>query len=193
MVTRRQILLGIALSCYLLAVLAVRPVSTPGPSMRDFEAYWSAGRIAAQRGDAYGRAVWQSERTLRGVDASRDELLPYVGPPYALWVWRALALFDFATAADIWRAVLVLAIAGLAIVALIGSGLTPRLSPIVAAFAFAFSFGPISSGLALGQVTAIAMLGACVATLWARAGRVANVVAATVVASLQPNVALGLG
>jgi hypothetical protein len=191
-VSRRQVLLGIALSCYLLAVLAVRPVATPGPPVRDFEAYWSAGRIAAHGGDAYGRDIWQSERSVPGVDASRDELLPYVGPPSALWVWRALARFDFAGAADIWRAILVLAIAGLAIVALIGSGLTPRFPPIVAAFAFAFSFGPISSGLALGQVTAIAMLGACVAALWARAGRVANIVAATVVASLQPNVALGL-
>jgi hypothetical protein len=191
-VTRRQLLLGISLSCYLLAVLAARPASTPGPLVRDFEAYWSAGRIAAQGGDAYGRVVWQSERTVPGVEASRDELLPYVGPPYALWVWRGFARFDFATAAQIWRAILVLAICGLAILALIGSGLAPRLPPIVAAFAFAFSFGPISSGLALGQVTAIAMLGACAAAIWSRAGRVANVVATTVVASLQPNVALGL-
>jgi hypothetical protein len=191
-VGRRQILLGIALSCYLLAVLAARPAPTPGPSVRDFEAYWSAGRIAARGGDAYGRGVWQSERTVAGVDASRDELLPYVGPPYALWVWRGFARFDYPTAAQIWRAVLVLAIAGLAILALIGSALTPRLPPIVAAFAFAFSFGPISSGLALGQVTAIAMLGACAAAIWSRAGRIANVVAATVVALLQPNVALGL-
>jgi hypothetical protein len=191
-VSRRQILLGIALSCYLIAMLAARPASTPGPAMRDFEAYWSAGRIQAQGGDAYGREIWRSERTAPGVDASRDELLPFVGPPYALRLWQPIARFDFAAAARIWRAMLVVAIAGMAIVSLIGSGLTPRLPPIVAAFVFAFSFGPISSGLALGQVTAVAMLGACAAAMWSRARRVGSVVAASIVAALQPNVTLGL-
>jgi hypothetical protein len=191
-VTRRQLLLVVALTCYLLAVFAVRPISAPGAFARDFEAYWSAGVTATVGGDAYGRDVWHAQRSVPGVDASRDELLPYVGPPYALWVWRSLSHFDYAIAARIWCAIVALAIAGLAIFALIGTGLTPRLAPIVGALTFAFAFGPISSGLALGQVAAIAMMGSCAAAVFSRAGRTLSVIAATVAASLQPNVALGL-
>jgi hypothetical protein len=190
-VTRRQVLLVVALVCYALAVIAARPASTPGPFVRDFEAYWSAGRIASQGGDPYGRDVWRAERTVPGVAATRDELLPFVGPPYTLWVWRAFGSLDFTAAARFWWALLAAAIAGLAIVSLMASGLTPRWPPVVGALLFAFSFGPITSGLSLGQVTAVAMLGACVAAVWSRRARAAKVAIASVAAALQPNVAIG--
>jgi hypothetical protein len=191
-VTRRQLLLAVALLCYLVAVFAARPAATPGPFVRDFEAYWSAGRAQSQYGNPYGRDVWQFEQTVPGVVAARDEFLPYVGPPHALWLWRAFAVFDYTAAARIWWTVLAIAVAALAITALIGAGLKPRVPPSIAALVFAFSFAPISSGLALGQVTTLAMLGACCAAIWSRATRTFNAVVAAFVASLQPNVALGL-
>jgi hypothetical protein len=176
--------------CYIAAVVAARPLSTPGPFVRDFEAYWSAGRVADAGNDAYSRDVWRAERTVPGVDRSRDEVLPFVGPPYGLWIWRIFGRFEYPAAAHVWWAMLAIAIAGLAASALIGSGLTPRAPPAIAAILFAFSFGPITSGLALGQVTAIAMLGACYAALWADGG-VARTTVATLFAALQPNIAVG--
>ncbi len=184
-------LLAVALLCYIAAVAAARPLSTPGPFVRDFEAYWSAGRTANAGVDAYGRDVWRAERSVPGVDASRNELLPFVGPPYGLWIWRAFATFEYAAAARVWWSILAISIAALGVAALVGSGLTPRAPPAIAAILFAFSFGPITSGLALGQVTSIAMLGACCAALWARGGRVAKATVATIFATLQPNIAFG--
>jgi hypothetical protein len=175
----------------LLAVIAARPVATTGPFVRDFEAYWSAGRVANHGADPYGRAIWQAERSVPGVDASRDELLPFVGPPYTLWLWRAFGAFEFTAAARVWWMLLALCTAALAIVALIGSGLTPRWPPMIGATLFAFSFGPIASGLSLGQATAVAMLGACLAALSARSTRTGSIVPATIAALLQPNIALG--
>jgi len=190
-VGRRGFLLGVALLCYIAAVAAARPLSTPGPFVRDFEAYWSAGQAVNAGHDAYGRDVWRAERTVPGVDASRDELLPFVGPPYGLWIWRVFARFEYRAAAHVWWAILAISIAGLGVAVLIGSGLTPRAPPAIAAILFAFSFGPITSGLALGQVTAIAMLGACCAALWASGSHVSTATIATFFAALQPNIAFG--
>jgi hypothetical protein len=190
-VGRRGLLLAVALLCYLAAVIAARPHSTPGPFVRDFEAYWSAGRVADAGNDAYSRDVWRAERTVPGVDGSRDELLPFVGPPYGLWIWRVFGRFEYPVAAHVWWVLLAISIAGLGVAALAGTGLTPRAPPAIAAILFAFSFGPITSGLALGQVTSIAMMGACCATLWTRDGRIAKVTVATLFAALQPNIAFG--
>ncbi|HLX26764.1 MAG TPA: hypothetical protein VKR05_07200, partial [Candidatus Cybelea sp.] len=65
-----------------IAVFAVRPVRTPGPLARDFEAYWSAGKTANAHMDPYGKAIWEAERGIAGVNARRDELLPFISPPH---------------------------------------------------------------------------------------------------------------
>ena len=69
----------------------MRPVGTPGPLLRDFEAYYAAGATWALGGDPYGREVWRVERRVPGVDASHEELLPFVGPPFSLPLWRSFA------------------------------------------------------------------------------------------------------
>lgn len=59
--------------------------------MRDFEAFYAAGVAANHGADPYGRAIWDAEKTIPGVDLSHNETLPFVGPPAGLPLWRALA------------------------------------------------------------------------------------------------------
>ena len=98
----RGVSLVLACAFVAAALLFARPHPTPGPALRDFEAYWSAGAAFNAGEDPYGRAVWSAERTVPGVDASRDELLPFVGPPATLPLWSVFARFPYATAAGLW-------------------------------------------------------------------------------------------
>lgn len=174
-----------------IALLAVRPAPTPGPFLRDFEAYWSAGATWNARADPYGRAIWNVERSVPGVDAAHDEVLPFVGPPAALPLWGAIARLPYAVAAKLWAAALVLAILALAAVAVLGSaaGAASWLS-FAAAVAFTVAFGPVTSDFALGQVALMAFLAASVVALLPQRVLAAGI--AAFAAFLQPNVALGL-
>jgi Glycosyltransferase family 87 len=119
-------------------------------------------------------------------------LLPYVGPAAALPLYGALARLPFALAVRIWTALLVLAFI---VLALCAAALAPRTRFVAAAAGavlFAYGSGAVISALALGQVALLSAAGiagalvayACRATL---AGAFA-----TLVAGLQPNLALGL-
>ena len=77
---QRNAALAGALIAIALAYSAFRPAPTQGPFARDFEAYYAAGAAWNAGGDAWSRAIWSAERGIAGVDASRDEMLPYVGP-----------------------------------------------------------------------------------------------------------------
>jgi len=134
------------------AVVTFRPVQTPGPFLRDFEAYWSAGSAWDARADPYDRAIWQAESGVPGVDGSRDEALPFVGPPATLLAWSVLALFPYLVAARPWFAVLTIAVLALAAIVVRASRASVSLAPFLAAGALAIAFGPVSSDLALGQM-----------------------------------------
>lgn len=184
-------LLAAACLAIAVALLAARPTPTPGPLLRDFEAYWGAGATWNAHADPYGRAIWNAERAVPGVNADRDELLPFIGPPATLLFWSPLARLPYATAAAVWWTILALSL--LALVALIvGAGEAP-ITPFsfLAVLALAIAFGPITSGLALGQIALPALLGAV--TLARLADR--SLLAATAgscVAFAQPNLALAL-
>jgi hypothetical protein len=189
----RRCFLAAAIACILLALLFVRPAPTPGPFMRDFEAYWSAGAVFDVHANPYARAIWQSERTVPGVDPARDELLPFVGPPPSLLLWGALAKLPYDTAARVWWTALALCALGLAVVCLRGAGARATLTALLAAIALAVAFGPVTSDLALGQIALLALFGASFACLplvrvWGLPARAVGVV----MAAMQPNVALGL-
>jgi hypothetical protein len=183
---------SLALACVFVAsaLLFARPVATPGPALRDFEAYWSAGAAFNAREDPYGRAVWDAERTISGVDASRDELLPFVGPPATLPMWSAFARFPYPAAARLWWALLALALfCLLLLLTRAAAGATTPFS--VAALALlALGFGPMTSDLALGQIALVALLGAAACVCLASAPSLAFF--AAFAAYMQPNVALGL-
>lgn len=184
-------LLAAACLAIAVALLAARPAPTPGPLLRDFEAYWGAGATWNSRADPYGRALWNAEREVPGVNAGRDELLPFIGPPPTLLFWSPLARLPYAAAAALWWTILALSL--LALVALIAGAGGASIRPIsfLAMLALAIAFGPITSGLALGQIALPALLGAVVLALFADRSLLAAT-AGSCVAFAQPNLALAL-
>ncbi len=185
--TRWLTLLAFALIA--VAVFAVRPAQTPGPFLRDFEAYWSAGSAWNAGGDPYDRAIWSIERSVPNVDSSHDEMLPFVGPPATLIFWSLLARLPYVLAARLWVALLAVAALALAAIAVRAANSRFWSSAFPAAIALAVAFGPVTSALALGQVALIASLAAVAVAMplsvpWRAA--------AAFVALFQPNAAFGL-
>lgn len=171
------------------ALTIARPDRSPGPSLRDFEAYYSAGATWMRGSDPYGTAIWQTERTLPGVNAKRYEFLPFVSPPAALPVWSAFARLPYATAANAWRAVLVLSIFALLWIALSLGGMPRSPFNIIALALAATGFGAITNALALGQ---IALPVAAAVALSYAATRFGGKALAAAAAFAQPNLALSL-
>lgn len=163
----------------------------PGPFARDFEAYYAAGATWNAGGDPWSRDVWRIERTIAGVDASRDELLPFAGPAASLPLWSLFARLPFDVARALWVALLVLAFAvlGVAAAALAHVRLTP--SRAASALLFGAVTGPVISDIALGQA-ALVSAAAVGAALLALERRSPWAIAATFVAGFQPNIALPL-
>ncbi|HXO16548.1 MAG TPA: hypothetical protein VN909_00095 [Candidatus Dormibacteraeota bacterium] len=187
----RTALLAVAFVAIALAIVAARPRATPGPFLRDFEAYWAAGTSLNTHADPYGRAIWNAERRVPGVQPQRDEVLPFVGPPATLLVWRLAARLPYSAAAYLWAALLggsLLALAA-AIVRASGRALTPF--AFFSALALALAFGPVTSDIALGQLALPSVLGAALLVIVAP-GSLAGATAAACLAFAQPNVSLGL-
>ena len=171
----------------------MRPVATPGPPLRDFEAYYAAGATWRAGGDPYSRDIWRVERRLPGVVATRDELLPFIGPPYSLPLWGAVSALPFGTAVVTWGGVLaaaaLLLVAGSARLARIRGG-----TELAATAALACAFGPLTSAFALGQVALVSCAGivAVVLALASVRTRLAVAAVAALAAALQPNLACAL-
>lgn len=180
-----------ALLAIVLAVTVWRPPRTPGPFARDFEAYYAAGATWNRGGDPWSRDVWPVERAIDGVVASRDELLPFVGPAASLPLWSLLARLPFLPATAVWLALLALAFA-----VLVGASLAlvkPRVTRLQAAAAgtFALASGPMLSDITLGQAALVSAAASAVA-LGAFGRTTLLAIAATFVAAIQPNLALPL-
>jgi len=170
----------------------LRPPPTQGPFARDFEAYYAAGATWNAGGDPWSRAVWNTERAIGGVDASRDELLPYVGPAAALPLFGALARLPYLAAMRIWTALLVAALAALVLGALALARGGGTAAAAAGALLLAVASGPVISALALGQAALLAAAGiACALVAYERRAFAAGA-AATLLAALQPNLALAL-
>ena len=169
----------------------LRPPPTQGPFARDFEAYYAAGATWNGGGDPWSRTVWNTERTIAGVDASRDELLPYVGPAAALPLFGALARLPYRTAMRIWTALLAAALIALVLGALAlarGRGA----AAVAGALLLAVASGPVISALALGQAALLAAAAiACALVAYERRAFAAGAFA-TLLAAVQPNLALAL-
>jgi hypothetical protein len=185
----RSAVLALACAFIVIGITVARPARTPGPLQRDFEAYWSAGATFNAGKNPYGRAIWDAERTVPGVDPTHDEILPFISPPATLILWGALARLPFDAATRVWYAVLLCALGGLIAGTLRGSGEPITFFSFLASLAFAAGFGPVTANLALGQIAMIAFAGAVFATT-APSGLAKTL--AAFVALFQPNVALGL-
>lgn len=185
----RNLSLALALALLVIGITVARPARTPGPLQRDFEAYWSAGATFDAGKNPYGRAIWDAERTVPGVDPTHDELLPFISPPAILPFWGAFARLPFELATRAWYAVLLCTLVVLIVASLRGSGEPVTVFSFLAVLALAVGFGPMTANLALGQIAMTAFVGALLATT-ARSWLVKTV--ASFVAFFQPNVALAL-
>ncbi|HEY4441160.1 MAG TPA: glycosyltransferase 87 family protein [Candidatus Elarobacter sp.] len=174
-----------------MALTLLRPPPAQGPFGRDFEAYYAAGATWNAGGDPWSRDVWRIERTIPGVDANREELLPYVGPAAALPLFGLFARMPYAVAVRWWTALLALGLLALAAAALrLAGGGAPV--TIVAALTFAAIAAPSVSAIALGQAAMLSAGGIAVALLAYQRRYAAGAIAATLAAAMQPNLALGL-
>jgi len=190
-VTLRALILAAALGAAALGFV-LHPAPTPGPALRDFESYYAAGSTWRYHGDPYSREVWRAERRIPGVVASREELLPFVGPPFALPLWDALARRPWATATALWGTVMALGIAAIALGSLRLAG--GRIDPLDcgAVLVLAAGFGPLTSGVALGQA-AVVSCAAIVLTPLLLGPRLTYAAAAgALLAGLQPNLGVVL-
>lgn len=184
--------LALAFAAAMAGVFLARPHSTPGPVLRDFEAYYAAGATWGRGGDAYATTIWNAEKAIPGVSSQRLEVLPYVGVPQALPVFAAFARLSFPIAAFCWSAVLLAACALLLVCAALLVRDRPSIFGYIALGLFALGFGPLTSDIALGQVAALSA--ACVAagTLVLRRGNAVLAGALALVSAVQPNLALAL-
>jgi hypothetical protein len=189
--TGRRVALAATALLVAVALLFLRPLATPGPALRDFEAYYAAGATWEAGGDPYAPEIWKVERTVPGVVATRDELLPFVGPPFTLPFWALLAGLGFARASVVWTIVLLCAALALVIAVLRVAGVRDPVG-IVAVCLFAAAFGPLTSAVALGQVALVASAGVVLAAMALQARRVVAATGATILAATQPNIALAL-
>ncbi len=184
--------LALAAFALVLAFFVVRPAATPGPSLRDFESYYAAGATWYYHGDPYGRQVWRTERTIPGVVATRDELLPFVGPPFGLPLWATFADLPWQVATAVWSAILALCVAILAFGTLrLARGRIDAVDAL-ASLAFVAGFGPLTSGIALGQVAVVSSAAIVLVPFLLRPRLVLAATAAALAAALQPNLAIVL-
>jgi len=188
----RALALAGALASLVVALFIARPPSTPGVAMRDFESYYAAGATWDADEDPYGRAIWQTERSIPGVVASRNEVLPFVGSPFALPLWGALARLDYGHACLVWGIVLALCALTIVLGALWLAGGSLRGPEATAVLALGVGFGPLTSGLALGQTAIVACAGLVLVTIALRAREPLRAWLAAIAAALQPNLALAL-
>ncbi|MDQ2857779.1 MAG: DUF2029 domain-containing protein [Candidatus Eremiobacteraeota bacterium] len=188
----RFIALAIACAAIAIAFFVVQPKRTPGPALRDFEAYYAAGATWRYHGDAYGRDVWRVEKTVPGVVATRDELLPFVGPPYGLPLWELLARLPWREASALWGLGMALALSTIGLCCLRLAGAPFERADTFAVLVLCLAFGPLTGGVALGQVAIVscAAIFAMPALLRPRLGLAA--LGCALAAGLQPNLAVVL-
>jgi hypothetical protein len=179
----RARLLALSTAAVLVAVFFLRPHATPGPPMRDFEAYYAGGAVWNAGGNPYSQAIWTAEKQLPGVDARRYEALPFVDPPATLPLFGLLARLPFQAANIVWRSLLVVSLAVFALVTLMLARRRITAASLVAIAAVAMGFGPLTSALALGQLALPAALFATAALAWPAFGTLAWI---------QPNIAIAL-
>jgi hypothetical protein len=149
--------------------------------MRDFEAYYAAGRLWNAHEDPYGPHIWEAEKQLTGVQKGRYEALPFVGPPALLPPLGLIARMPFEAANIVWRAILALCIFVI-VIATLGQSGKPRTFAVCVLFIIAaLGFGPLTSAFALGQAALPAFAFALLAVRWG---------AVAVLAWIQPNLAL---
>jgi hypothetical protein len=192
--------LALGIATILSALLFVHPrPGADGPPYRDFESYYGGGATWRYGGDPYSREVWRTEKTIPKVIATHDELLPFVGPPLGLPLWALISKLPWDLATKVWGTILDVALAILIAAGLLAGGVRPAKTRAfalraLAAVLFGLCFGPLMSGVALGQVAVVACAAVALVPHVLRGRRtIAKTLVASLVAALQPNIAIVLG
>jgi hypothetical protein len=196
----RLLALALGIATILSGLLFVHPrPGADGPPYRDFESYYAGGATWRFGGDPYSREIWRTEKTIPKVVATRDELLPFVGPPLGLPLWALISKLPWYLATKIWGTVLDIALVILIAAGLLGGGLRPALTRAFALRAlavtlFALCFGPLMSGVALGQVAVFSCAAVALVPHALRGKRtIGKTFLAALASALQPNIAIVLG
>jgi len=174
------------------AFFVVHPKPTAGPIFRDFESYYAAGATWRYETDPYGRDVWRVEKDIPGVVRTRDELLPFVGPPFGLPLWSAFSRLPWEGAVALWGTLLALSIGVIAFGSLRLAGGASGALDVFATLVVVAGFGPLTSGVALGQVAVVATAAIVLAPLVLGPRLTVAAFACALAAALQPNLALAL-
>jgi hypothetical protein len=190
-VNRRTALLAFAVA-FLGVGFFSRTPDTGGVALRDFEAYYAAGSTWRYHGNPYGREIWRAERQVPGVVATREELLPFVGPPFGLPLWDALSRLPWGAAVGVWRAVMFLSFAAIVLGSLRFAAGKLTVFDACAALVLGATFAPLTSGVALGQVALPACAAIVVTPLLLRVRYAYAAALGAFVAALQPNLAVSL-
>ncbi len=136
--------------------------------------------------------MWRTERTIPGVVATRDELLPFVGPPFGLPLWSAFASVPWPVATAVWDVAIAACVAVLAFGTLrLARGKIDALDA-AASLAFVAGFGPLTSGIALGQVAVVSSAAIVLVPFLLGPRMVLAATLAALAAALQPNLAIVL-
>jgi hypothetical protein len=192
----RPLLAAAGLAVIVFALVFFHPPGKSGLLHRDFESYYGGGATWRYGGDPYSREVWRTERTLPDVVATRDELLPFVGPPFGLPLWSILSRLPWDAATLLWGGVMGISLATIVFAAVAFGGYTTMRVFVTRAFAgfvFAASFAPLTSGVALGQVAIVSCAAVALVPFALRGRRsIAATLLASLVAALQPTIAFAL-
>ena len=177
------------LAALLLAAILF-PAVRPGGLLRDFNAFYCAGRVLAAGADPYrAEPLGACERIARPAPFLVGDpglVMPAPLPPYALWPFGALAQLPYLAAALVWTTLGVLAV-GVAVFAMRRLTGLPLL-PLVAAFALGDGY----ASLCLGQVAPLAVAAIAVSALLLARNRDEWAACAAGVAMLEPHVGLPL-
>ncbi|GAC1652389.1 MAG: hypothetical protein NVS9B12_01730 [Vulcanimicrobiaceae bacterium] len=190
MITPRAASLAAGVVLAVLALTFARPAPTPGPVMRDFESYYSAGAAWAAHFSPYSTDIWAFERKIPGVQERSAEVLPFVGVPSFLPLWAVFARAPYRIATIAWGSVLLLCAAAFAIV-LLREADALSAGTLLAVCVLGAGFGPFTSDLALGQA-ALPAFCACVAATLMLARSYPLGIVWSFFGALQPNIAIVL-
>jgi hypothetical protein len=190
--TLRKALFAVMLVLMALAFTIFRPPPTPGPFERDLEAYYAAGATYNAGLDPYSRAIWNVERAIGGVVSTRDELLPFIGPPASLALWSPLARMPFVIAQRVWLTIGVTALCVIVFASLALARAPRELLARLVAITLVLATGPMLSDLGLGQVAAVAVAAIAIALVAYDRGWTFAAIGATLVAVIQPNLGVVL-
>jgi hypothetical protein len=144
-------------------------------------------------GDPYGIGIWSIEQTLPGFDASRLELLPFVGPPLSLPLWAAFGSLPYLAASIAWGVVVIAAAALLLVIPARLAHHRIRRADVISLFVVAVSAGPIVTAASVGQAALPAAAAVGFSILCAARRQWPAMILATIAAGLlKPNDALAL-